>query len=135
MEAELVQRRDLSAVLGWYDRSADEAKTDSAVAKKALEDLKTTFPDIGAAEKDFETAIPKIIAAFSEQQRKNAELQTRIKSLEGELVRGTGTPRATSRRRRTRRSARCSSSSRTSSATPSSARPRSRDAWRPCAPS
>lgn len=86
LEEELNLRRDLSSLLGWYDRSAEEARADSAAVRKGLEDLKTTFPDIGAAEKDFETAMPRIVAAFGEEQRKSAELQTRIKSLEGELA-------------------------------------------------
>jgi len=79
MEEELALRRDLSSLLGWYDRSAEEARADSAAARKGLEDLKTTFPDIGAAEKDFETALPRIVAAFGEEQRKSAELRERLR--------------------------------------------------------
>jgi len=79
-------RRNLSTALGWYDRTSADPQADPEAAKKALEDLKTTFPDLGAAEKDFELAIPKILAAFNERGRKHAELETRIKGLESELA-------------------------------------------------
>jgi hypothetical protein len=79
-------RRNLSTVLGWYDRTTADPQADPEAARKALEDLKSTFPDLGAAEKDFETSIPKILAAFNERGRKHAELETRIKGLESELA-------------------------------------------------
>jgi hypothetical protein len=79
-------RREISTVLGWYDRTGSDASSKVEEAKKALEDLKTTFPDLGAAEKDFETSLPKIQAAFDERGRKHAELETRIKGLESELA-------------------------------------------------
>ena len=65
---------------------ADIEKAIAEVAKKALEDLKATFPDIGAAEKDYEKAMEKIVAAYNERGRKQAELETRIKGLESELA-------------------------------------------------
>ncbi len=79
-------RRNLSTVLGWYDRTSADPQGDPVAAKKALEDLKSTFPDLGAAEPDYETALPKILAAFADRGRKNAELETRIKGLESELA-------------------------------------------------
>ncbi len=79
------ERRNLSTVLGWYDRASADPQADPVLARKALEDLKSSFPDLGAAEKDFETALPKILAAFADRGRKNAELETRIKGLESEL--------------------------------------------------
>jgi hypothetical protein len=83
-------RRNLSTVLGWYDRTSADPQADAAGARKALEELKTTFPDLGAAEKDFETAIPKILAAHNDRARKIAELETRVKGLEGELAAAQG---------------------------------------------
>jgi peptidoglycan hydrolase CwlO-like protein len=83
-------RRNLSTALGWYDRTSADPQADPAAAKKALEDLKGTFPDLGAAEKDFETAIPKILAAYNERGRKLAELETRIKGLESEVAAAQG---------------------------------------------
>lgn len=80
------ERSSLSRVLGFYDRETNDyvAKPDAATG--ALENLKTVFPDLGAAEPDFETSIPKITAAFDERARKHAELETRIKGLESELA-------------------------------------------------
>ncbi len=85
--AKLVEeRRNLSIVLGWYVRDSDSAaQADPEAARKALEDLKGTFPDIGAAEKDFEKALEKIVAAYDQRGGKLAELETRIKGLESEL--------------------------------------------------
>jgi hypothetical protein len=79
------ERRRISTVLGWYVRDSGDPQSDPEAALKALEDLKATFPDIGAAEKDYETAIEKIVAAYNERGRKLAELETRIKGLESEL--------------------------------------------------
>lgn len=86
VEALLAERRNLSTVLGWYDRQSADQQADPEAAKKALDELKSTFPDLGAAEKDFESAIPKILAAFNERARKLAELETRSKGLESELT-------------------------------------------------
>lgn len=80
------ERRNLSTVLGWYDRASADPQADPVAARKVLEDLKSSFPDLGAAEKDFETSLPKILAAFADRGRKNAELETRIKGLESELA-------------------------------------------------
>jgi hypothetical protein len=89
-QAELDQtvelRRNLSTVLGWYDRTSADPTADPAAAQKILEELKATFPDLGATEKDFETALPKILAAFSARGAKIAELETRIKGLESEVA-------------------------------------------------
>src|SRR6185503_5365091 len=85
--AKLVEeRKNLSTVLGWYPRESEStAQSDPEAARKALDDLKTTFPDIGAAEKDFEKALEKIVAAYDQRGSKLAELETRIKGLESEL--------------------------------------------------
>src|SRR5688572_21173783 len=85
VETVMAERRNISTVLGWYDRDSKDQQSNPEAAKKALEDLRGTFPDLGAAERDFESAIPKIIAAYDERGRKHAELETRIKGLESEL--------------------------------------------------
>lgn len=88
-QAELDQtvelRRNLSTVLGWYDRESADPSANPEAAKKSLEELRATFSDIGAAEKDFETALPKILAAYSARGAKIAELETRIKGLTSEV--------------------------------------------------
>jgi septal ring factor EnvC (AmiA/AmiB activator) len=79
------ERRNLSTVLGWYPRDSADPQSDPEAAKKALDDLKSTFPDVGASDKDFEKALEKVVAAYNERGRKQAELETRIKNLESEL--------------------------------------------------
>jgi uncharacterized membrane protein len=86
VEKLIEERLSLSLVLGWYDRTSADKKSDPGAARKALEDLRTTFADLGAAEEDFETSLPKILASYAERGRKNAELETRIKGLESELA-------------------------------------------------
>ena len=85
LEQQLEVRRNISTVLGWYARDTADPQADPAAAQKALEELKATYPDLGAAEKDFETALPKILAAYSARGAKIAELETRIKGLASEV--------------------------------------------------
>jgi len=85
LQKEKTMRQELSGVLGWYADPTD-AMSDAAKAREALEGLKSTFPDVGAAEKDFEKTLPTLVAAFGDLQRQVAEQQTRVKSLESELA-------------------------------------------------
>jgi len=80
-------RQDISAVLGWYDRNNADPASDPALALQYIQDtLRSTFPDVGDEDKDFETVLPKLIAAYNERNRKVAELETRISSLEGDIA-------------------------------------------------
>ena len=85
LEGERKLRRDISLQLGWYLRTdLADPKSSPDGAKKALDDLRTTFPDMGASDKDFETAIPRILTAVTERDRQIGDLQSKIKSLESE---------------------------------------------------
>jgi hypothetical protein len=84
--AEAEVRRNVSTMLGWYDRTSADPASNIELAKAKLEELKGTFPDIGAAEKDFETALEKIVPAYNARARTIAELETRVKGLESELA-------------------------------------------------
>lgn len=79
------QLRGTSTVLGWYDRESAFPVSDPETAKTALEDLKTTFSDLGEADADLETALPKVVAAYNAKVREVAEMRTRVQTLEGEL--------------------------------------------------
>ncbi len=79
------QVRNVSTVLGWYDRENAFQQSDPASAKKALEDLKATFSDLGPADADFESALPKVVAAYNQKVRDLAELRARVQSLESEV--------------------------------------------------
>ena len=86
MTEAIKKRQDVSAVLGFYDRTSADRDADPALAQQYIQDtLRSTFPDVGDEDKDFESVMPKIIAAFNERNRKVAELETRITSLEGEV--------------------------------------------------
>lgn len=78
-------KRNVSQALGWYDRESADPESDVAAAKQALEDLRTTFTDLGPTDKDFETAIPKIVAAYNQRGRKISELEARIQTLQNEV--------------------------------------------------
>ena len=78
-------REEPDAFAGVHDLLFGGEQADPAAAQKALEELKATFSDLGAAEKDFETALPKILAAYSARGAKIAELETRVKGLASEV--------------------------------------------------
>jgi hypothetical protein len=78
-------RRNITTAVGWYDRESADPRTDPAAVASALEDLRATFSDLGEADKDFETAVPKVVAAFNQRGRKIAELESRVQTLESQL--------------------------------------------------
>jgi len=79
------QIRAISTVLGWYDRGNASPSSNAETAKKALDDLKSTFTDLGTGDADFETAAPKIVAAYTQKVTELAQLRARVQSLESEV--------------------------------------------------
>jgi len=78
-EAQL--KRDISRTFGWLvEAESADPKTDVERAKQALVDLRSTFTDLTAADDTFEKAMPKITAAYNQQARKIAELETQIQT-------------------------------------------------------
>lgn len=80
------KKRDLSTTLGWYDRESADPESDLELAKRALGDLRTTFQDIQDTDQDFETVLPKIVAAYNARGTTISTLEARVKSLEGEVA-------------------------------------------------
>ncbi len=78
-------RRNVSVVLGWYDRESADQSTDVTEATSALEGLKSTFSDLTASDVDFQGVLPKITAAYNERGRKIAELEGQIQTLQAEV--------------------------------------------------
>ena len=78
-------KRNISQVLGWYDRASADPVTDVEAARSALEDLRATFLDLSATEADFETALPKIVAAYEARGTKTGELEQRVQSLTNDV--------------------------------------------------
>lgn len=83
--ASALERRNVSQLLGWYDRESADPASDVEAVKGALADLRTTFPDISATDGDFERILPKIRDAFGQEAGIIAELNTRVATLESEL--------------------------------------------------
>ena len=78
-------RRNVSVLLGWYDRESADQSTDVEEAKKGLEDLKSTFSDLTDSDADFQSVLPKMVAAYNERGRKIAELEGQIQTLQAEV--------------------------------------------------
>ena len=80
------RKRNISSVLGWYDRENVDTESDPAAAQAALAELRTTFSDLTESDADFQTALPKVVAAYTARGRKVAELETRIQGLEADVT-------------------------------------------------
>ncbi|HED65655.1 MAG TPA: hypothetical protein ENJ09_08875 [Planctomycetes bacterium] len=80
------KKRELSTTLGWYDRESADPESDVEMARRALGDLRTTFPDIQDTDTDFETVLPKIVAAYNARGTTISTLEARVKSLEAEIA-------------------------------------------------
>ena len=79
------ERRNVSSLLGWFNRESADPASDVEAVKGAMDSLRTAFPDISATDGDFETMLPKVRAAFDKRGEQIANLQNQIKQLEGQL--------------------------------------------------
>ncbi len=78
-------RRNISTTLGYYDRTSADPASDPAAAAAGLDSLRGTFADLTSSDKDFESAVPKVIAAYQAQSQTIAQLQTRVKTLQADI--------------------------------------------------
>ena len=78
-------RRNVSLMLGWYDRDSVDQSSDVIEAKAALGVLRTTFSDLTDADPDFQSVLPKVVASFNERGRRIAELESQIQTLKSEV--------------------------------------------------
>ena len=83
--AQAETRRNISQVLGWYNRESADPASDVDAVKAAMDSLRTTFTDISATDGDFEAMLPKIQGAFDAKDAVIAQLNTRIQTLESEV--------------------------------------------------
>lgn len=79
------ERRDVSQLLGWYNRESADPASDVAAVKAAMTELRNAFPDISATDADFQAMLPKIRAALDKERAMVAELRTKVSTLEGEI--------------------------------------------------
>jgi hypothetical protein len=78
-------RRDLSQLVGWYDRESADQATNLEAARAYFEStLKEKFGEDLKAEKDFENALSKVLASYDERGRQIGDLQRRSEGLVGE---------------------------------------------------
>ncbi len=89
-DVEANKRRDVTTVLGWYDRESADPDCDLAAARDGLERFREAFSDLGDSNDTYESVITPIIAAFTAQATQIGELQRRITSLENEVQVATG---------------------------------------------
>lgn len=80
------ERRNLSLLLGWYNRDSADPASDVEAVKAAMTELRGAFPDISATDADFESMLPKIRATLDSERAKVAELRSGIKRLEDEVA-------------------------------------------------
>lgn len=80
------ERRSISQVLGWYNRDSADPSSDLDAVDTALADIRTAFPDIQATDKDIESMLPKVTAAYAARQATIDQLEMRVQSLEGEVA-------------------------------------------------
>ena len=74
-------KRDVSVVLGFYDRASADPQSDIEAAKAKLGELRSTFSDLTDTDADFESVLPKMIAAYDQRGTEIASLQAQIESL------------------------------------------------------
>ena len=79
-------RREVSLILGWYDRASADPATDPEAARTQFDSLRSTFSDLTDTDTDFETALPKIIAAYDQRGSEIAGLRTQITALQAEVA-------------------------------------------------
>jgi hypothetical protein len=85
VEAANTTRRDLTQLLGWYDRESADPAADLATARKYFDEtLKPKFGTDLDADKDLEGALSKVIDAYDQRGQQLGELQRRVESLVSE---------------------------------------------------
>jgi len=73
--------RQLSQVLGYYDREVATARADAAQANAGLDLLKSTFADVNQSVANFEDAVGRIIPAYNGKVRDIADLRQQVAQL------------------------------------------------------
>lgn len=80
------ERRQVSRALGWYNRESADPSSNLEAVSAAIANLRSTYPDIQDSDKDFETILPKMTAAYAARQAQIDQLEARVQTLESELA-------------------------------------------------
>jgi hypothetical protein len=75
---------DISKSVGWYDPAAAQPETNTDAVAASLEDLRNTFPDLGAEVKTVEAALPVVAQAYQARGREIATLKGSVDSVSNE---------------------------------------------------
>ncbi len=83
-EQEAAAVRELSRVVGWYDREAVPRST-PALITAALAELRSTFTDIDGGVNDLERALPHTVRMYNARVTELGQMRARVTQLESEL--------------------------------------------------
>lgn len=83
-EAELKQKQELSAVMGFYDEASPTSTTELPALKEGLKTLRTAFPDIDENVKSLSKALPIVIQSNASLKQKVKEQEEALASLRSE---------------------------------------------------
>ncbi len=79
---QLTQIQNMSKVVGYYDESQGQSRTEITALTEGLNTLRATFPDIDPSITSFQKAMPVIITAYNAQKGKVSDLTTQIAGLQ-----------------------------------------------------
>jgi len=85
-ESEAQYARELSQVLGFYDRTAASPRTNVETVAAGFEELRASFPNLDASVTDFELAIAPLRAESEARRSRIAQLESDVSRLESELA-------------------------------------------------
>jgi len=83
VQAELKQ--NITRAVGFYDRESADPTTDVDALKVAFEDFKSNFKDLGAADPDIQSVLPKVVSSYNQLNQRIADLEAQVQTLEGQL--------------------------------------------------
>ncbi len=84
-EEERVVTRELSEVIGFYDREAASARADLDAVKSGFETLKGAFPELDPSIGNYQEAIPAIVSNYTARGRKIQELEASMADLRSQV--------------------------------------------------
>ncbi len=82
---ELARSRNITEVLGYYNREDMQARSDVEQAKQGLSEFKSSFPGMTDAEGTWEEAWPKASAAYRDSLGKVKTLEAQIEDLRNQV--------------------------------------------------
>jgi hypothetical protein len=85
-EEEAAYARELSRVVGWYDREGGAPRSNPELITAALSDLRSTFTEIDASVADLERALPHTVRMYNARVSELNQIRARVTQLESELA-------------------------------------------------